>query len=344
LITIQDIANKAGVSATTVSNVINGKINRVSPKTLEKINSIIEKSGYVPNLSARMLVSNSSRVVAIINIVENDSADGFLSDPFLSSFISAAEQTLREKGYYIMFRAVKNADDLNAFLRGWAVDGLFATGVFDGSGIVEALRESKKPVVLIDSYIKDLDGLVNIGLEDEKGAFIATKFLAESGHKRIVFAGAKIKPGGVVFKRFSGYKGALADAGIEFDASLVFEREFSTTETIALGREIAALEGVTAVFATADIMAAGIMTGLRESGKNVPGDISVMGFDDIFYSRLTNPKLTTIHQNMQRKGQVAADIMVGLLCGVTDPRLISSNKIVLPISLVERESVRIINS
>jgi LacI family transcriptional regulator len=337
LITIQDIANKAGVSATTVSNVVNGKANRVSAATLKKINAIIEESGYVPNMSARMLVSNSSRVVAIINHIENDSADGFLSDPFLSGFMSAAEATLRSQGYYIMFRAVKNEGELDAFLRGWAVDGLFVTGVFDGDGIADALRGSGKPVVLIDSYVKDLRGLVNIGLEDERGAYIATKYLIDHGHKQIAFAGAPIKSGGVVDKRFDGYKKALAESGLELSASRVFEREFATSVTIALGRELAMRSDITAVFATADILAAGIITGLSEGGKSVPRDVSVVGFDDIFYSRLTNPKLTTIHQNLQRKGQVAADIMVDLLCGAS--RDIPSDNIVLPIRLVERESV-----
>ncbi|MDL2300653.1 substrate-binding domain-containing protein, partial [Clostridiaceae bacterium OttesenSCG-928-D20] len=133
-----------------------------------------------------------------------------------------------------------------------------------------------------------------------------------------------------------GYKSALKSAGIEFDPELVFEREFTTHGTMELGAAIAKRSDITALFATADVMATGIMSGIQQSGKRVPEDFSIMGFDDINWCRMTNPMLTTIHQDAGKKGEVCADMMMRLLEG----QEIEETNIILPVSLVERNSVR----
>ena len=125
--TIKDIASATGVSATTVSNVIHGRAKRVSAETIEKINAAIKELGYVPNMSARSLVSNSSKVIGFVNHVIID------NDPLFSTSIGTIEQTLREHGYYLMLHTVETAEDLRAFLQNWNVDGLFFTGIFKDS-------------------------------------------------------------------------------------------------------------------------------------------------------------------------------------------------------------------
>ena len=124
MVTIKDIASVAGVSATTVSNVINGKQGRVSEQTIQKINKAIDELGYVPNMSARSLVSNSSKVIGFINHVVTDKDSNFMEDPFLSKFIGILERVLRENGYYLMLRTVDTPEQFKAFLRNWHIDGL----------------------------------------------------------------------------------------------------------------------------------------------------------------------------------------------------------------------------
>lgn len=336
MVTIDDIARIAGVSNTTVSNVIHGKTKRVSEKTIEKIQSIIDELGYIPNMSARALASSSSKVVALINHLDPKKSGNFLEDPFHSAFIGAVEQTLRVSGYYLMIRTIINCDDLKAFLRNWNVDGLFLTGVFQEEDIYETLSSLTTPVVLIDSYLDDYKRMINIGLQDFNGAYLATKHLISNNHSRIAFACPPLRRGGVVFKRLEGYKKALEESGIAFDESLVYEREFSISGTTELGKTISEREDITAVFATADVMAAGIMSGIQQSGKRVPDDVSIIGFDDINWCRMTHPQLTSVHQDANLKGEIAADYMMKLLEGDEIPK----REVILPVSLSVRDSVR----
>ncbi len=332
--TIKDIANAVGVSCTTVSNVIHGRSGRVSAETITLINEAIDRLGYIPNMSARSLVSSSSKVIGMISHLTANKKETIIEDPFHSAFIGSIEKTLRENGYYLMLRAVETTADLSAFLRNWNVDGLFFTGVFEDE-FYHTLNELDVPIVLIDSYVPSTK-MCNVGLEDYKGGYTATKYLIDRGHRRIAFASPTIKMRGVVSERFQGYKDALAEAGIEFLPDLVFEQELDTETTIGLGHCLASRDEITAVFATADILAAGIMAGIEQSGKHVPEDISIIGFDDINLCRLTSPTLTTVHQDAPLKGKLAVNFMLDML----DKNHLKEREIILPIQLVERNSVK----
>lgn len=332
--TIKDIAQAVGVSCTTVSNVIHGKTGRVSAETITRINEAIDKLGYVPNMSARSLVSSSSKVIGMISHLASNKKESIVEDPFHSAFIGSIEKTLRENGYYLMLRTVETTSDLINFLHNWNVDGLFCTGVFQDE-FFEALTNLKIPVVLIDSYVSH-PNICNVGLEDYEGGYTATRYLVDKGHKNIAFASPSIKEKGVVYERFQGYKDALKEASIPFRQNLVFEQELDTATTIALGTKLATRKDITAVFATADILAAGIMAGLNAAGKRVPEDISVMGFDDINLCQLTSPTITTIHQDAPLKGKLAVYFLMDKL----ENKPILKREVILPIHLVERQSVK----
>lgn len=335
MITIEDIAREAGVSATTVSNVIHGRTNKVSSHTVDLINEIIRERGYVPNLSARAMKTRSSKVVALINHLESRDQPKFMSDPFFMDLTGAVERALRERGYFLMIRAISEPDDLTAFLRNWNVEGLFMPGLFEDEPFYRVLQELRLPVVLTDSYVSNLGNMVNIGLDDFRGAQLATEHLIAQGHRRIVFAGPTVKTGGVVEQRLMGYRAALAQNEIPFDPALVFECEFSTSKMMEFGAQLAQRQDITAVFATADMLAAGIMSGLQQSGRMVPRDISVIGFDDINWARMTMPMLTTIHQDAAQKGRIAAECMIRLLEG--EP--VTQRNQSLPVQLIVRDSV-----
>ena len=332
--TIRDIARATGVSCTTVSNVIHGRDKRVSADTINKINLAIKELGYVPNMSARSLVSNSSRVIGFVNHVITRKDSNFMEDPFHSASIGSIEQALRENGYYLMLRTIETPEDLLSFLRNWNVDGLFFTGIFKDH-FFDVLSSLNIPIVLIDSYANQPD-LCNVGLEDFKGSFSATEYLIHRGHRRIAFASPNIRDGGVLQERFLGYKSALTKNNIPFDKSIVFEQEMDLASCRLVSRDICGHPDVTAVIASADVMAAGIMTGLSEQGRRVPEDISIIGFDDISLCRLVTPPLTTVHQDINQKGRIAVELMLDLLEGGEVP----DRHLVLPTCLVERQSVR----
>jgi len=332
--TIKDIAQMTGVSPTTVSNVINGKGGRVSAETISRINEVIKQLGYVPNMSARSLVNNSSKVVALINHSVLGQGTNFMEDPFHSSFIGILEENLRRHGYYLMIRTVADSEELLTFIRNWNVDGMFIIGIFKDA-FFQTLTTLHLPVVLIDSYVKH-PNICNIGLEDYQGSYQATKHLIECGHRHIAFISPNIVPGGVLHERLLGYYAALNDAGITPNDAYVFESANTFESYAKLAQTITSMPQLTGLVTTADIIAAGLLKSLLSLGKRVPEDYSIVGFDDLNISRLVTPALTTIHQDMYLKGQYAVDTMIECLNGLVSQK----KEVILPTELICRDSVK----
>jgi LacI family transcriptional regulator len=332
--TIKDIAREAGVSVTTVSNVIHGKSSHVAQETVERITDIIRKHNYTPNMSARALVNRSSRIIGVINHLIPHQAGSFLEDPFHGVLIGGIEQKLRERDYYMMMRTVEDENELLSLFGNWNLDGVILIGIFRDT-FFDKLTEMRKPILLLDSYIK-YKGILNVGLEDFQGGYLAAKYLIDKGHHNIVFASPPIHAQGVIHERFRGYKSALKEAGLPFSSKNVYEQEINIDDGKFLGYELSSRTDITAILATADILAAGIMSGLQEKGIRIPEDKSIIGFDDLFLSRITSPQLTTVHQDINLKGQLAASLLADFLEGKKDiPR-----SIIMPICLTERNSVK----
>ena len=334
--TIKDIALEAGVSTVTVSNVIRGAKSHVSQETCDKITKLIEKYHYTPNMMARTLVTKNSHLIGFINqaeVVKNASDIGDIQpDPFYGILLRSIEFYLSRKDYYLMAKTVSTEEEFQSVCDNWNLAGLIVYGVHSGSFFNKKLK-IKSPCIFIDSYLDD-DGNYNVGLEDYKGAYKATEYLIEKGHKNIAFISPIIFDTGVVHERFEGYKNALKDAGIEFSQKNVYEVS-TLSSGIASGEKLAERNDITAVFATADLLALGIMSGLQRKGKKVPEDISVMGFDDIFESTLSVPPLSTVRQDVRQK----ADATVNKLIDLIEGKEVVKNTI-LPIQIIERASVK----
>lgn len=337
MVTLKDIAAEAGVSITTVSNVVHNRTSRVSPERVAKIWEIIEREHYVPSMSARSLANDDSSIIGMITHMTPQNLGSTMSDPFLGTFVEGIESRTRKEGYFLMIRSVEDARELDSLSRSWRLSGLILTGMFQDE-FFQCAKKLGIPFVLIDSYI-DQNDVYNIGLEDEKGGYLATKHLLENGHRVIAFASPSIRVGGVVEKRLLGYRRALSEFGVAFDPSLVYTQEISVEEGRHLGHVLSGKKEITGIFASADILAAGIMAGLREKGVSVPQDKSIVGFDDNYLCQLTNPCLTTIHQDAEQKGILATDMILAQLRN--EP--IAERSVILPVSLVERESVRNLN-
>ncbi len=337
MVTLKDIAAEAGVSITTVSNVVHNRTSRVSPERVAKIWEIIEREHYVPSMTARTLANADSSIIGVITHMTPQNTGSTMSDPFLGTFVEGIESRTRAEGYYLMIRSVEDARALDFLSRSWHLSGLILTGMFQDD-FFTCTQRLGIPYVLIDSYIDQPD-VYNIGLEDEKGGYMATRHLLEKGHRVIAFASPSVRPGGVVEKRLQGYQRALAEFGVGYDPSLVFTQEISVEEGRRLGVALSEKKHITGIFASADILAAGIMAGLRERGVRVPEDKSIVGFDDNYLCQLTNPTLTTIHQDAEQKGILATDMILAQLRGEEIPQ----RSVILPVSLVERESVRDLN-
>ena len=163
MVTLKDIAAEAGVSITTVSNVVHNRKSRVSEKKVAKIWEIIEREHYVPSMSARSLANDQSAIIAMVTYITPRTTGSTVSDPFMSSVAASVEQRTREAGYYLMLRSAESVAALEGLIHSWRLSGLIMTGLFQDS-FFDAVAKLGIPVVLIDSYVDD-PNICCVGLE-----------------------------------------------------------------------------------------------------------------------------------------------------------------------------------
>ena len=341
--TLKDIADKAGVSMMTVSNVINGKHSRVSAKTIEKVNAIIKECGYVPNLSARNLTNRTSSIVGIVIPLDEDSLDeNYLENPYVSAMVGTIEKELRLNGYYTMLRSVSRGQEITSLFKNWNVDGIIFLYPDDTGYInqfVESLQQgnadSPCPVAIFDSHMS-VPRLINVCSDDEKGLYLSTKYMINRGHSQIAFV-ADYRGSHLLTQRFKGYCRALEESGIPFREEFVFLNPPSYEGGIAAGKAIASCRlKPTAAVTTADICAIGIMEGARLGGLRVPVDLSVMGYDDLTLCQYTSPKLSSVSQNISQKALQATQM---LLKKIREKDMEIPNRVTMDVEIVERQSV-----
>lgn len=337
MIRIKDIADKAGVSPTTVSNVLHGHTKKVSPETLDRINRILEELNYIPNMGARMLAKNGSKIIGVtINYPRREEKNA-VQDPFNSALVGSLSEAIQKHGYYMMFCAADGVDQILKLAATWNIDGLIMLGI-DAAQCRQIKQSTDKPVVFIDSYFRDCDfEYENVGLDDEEGGYQMTKYLLENGHRKITFLADVPQPAGVDWWRLQGCKRALAEAGVPFTEKnfIPFSRNYYQRQE-DLKALVPRLNEFTALFFASDYYAANAINIFYDYGIFVPRDISVVGFDDNHFARMIRPQLTTVRQNVERKGAEAVDLIVKLIRG--EP--IEDRNIRLPIDLIVRDSVR----
>ena len=330
-IKLSDIADEAGVSVMTVSNVMNGKHARVSKVTIARVREIADRLGYVPNIPARSLKASRSHIIAALVPVGTNNS--LLVSPHTVAVIGGVEQHLRHHGYHVLLRGIEHEDDIAQAIRGWSLDGAILVEFPDAT--IDRIRVDGVPLVAIDSYSAN-PRTIGVRTDDHRGGWLAGAKLTDAGHHRMLFAGPPFEGMGVVGQRWEGFRSACIAAGIDH-ADIHTEQVLTTFEDgRALGlRLMRDHPDVTAVFATADVLAVGIMAGVTQSGGSVPGDLSVIGFDDLDISAYTAPGLTTIAQDMSAKVAEAARIILDEIESGEGPHAPVS----LGVRLIERGSV-----
>ena len=336
--TLKDIAEMAGVSTMTVSNVINGKTSRVSQKTRDKINSIIEEYNYVPNMNARSLSNNSSHIIGVVTFLEDkDYASGYnyFENPYVSTMIGTIETELHKNGYFTMLQSVSRSSDILSLVKNWNVDGMILVFPTSAENLDKLMDAANCPIAAFDSNYSH-PNLINVISDDEKGLYLSTKYMINHGHTEIAFA-ADYEGNIVLTKRFNGYKKALEDSHIPFRPEYIFSYPPSYEGGIEAGRAIAGSKSpITAVVTTADICAIGIMEGARLGGYRVPIDLSVIGYDNLNLCQYTVPKLTSVSQNVPKKARLATEL---LLKKIHDNESDSNLGEIMDVEIVDRQSV-----
>ena len=334
MIRIKDIADRAGVSPTTVSNVIHGKTGRVSKATVEKINRILKEMEYVPSISARMLANNSSGLIGVaLGFMKKGNASSF-EDPFVSAMLGNLEYQIREHGYYMMLVARHEQDDIMQQALGWNFDGMIAMALKEKE-IAERSERLGKPLVTIDQYLPPELGVRSITMDDRGGAYQMSQYLIGKGHKKFLFLSDCDL--GVDHYRWLGVRQAMEEAGIEdFESRHIVipwnpeQREKAYEEMLPFFKK------QTALFFSSDYYALEASNFLQNRGIKVPEEISIAGFDDVTYATLARPKLTTVHQMVDGKARRAVEVLMHLI----QDEPVQKDIPPLPTTLVERESVR----
>jgi LacI family transcriptional regulator len=328
---MRDVAQAAGVSAMTVSNVLHGRSARVSTATVRAVEEAIARLGYVPNGAARALSARASGIVALVYPAADDGAPA-LSNPHDSVLVGEVERAVARSGRHLMILSSRDVLTTAASLRTWSVDGVIVLGIF-AEQVHELRARAGVPMVFVDT---DAPGTSGVGIDDRLGGHLAGAHLGGLGHRAHAFVGPDATVGGVVQERHLGWSTALQERGVDARSAptlTVAAASYDAGRTAA--EHLLALPAPpTAVFCTADVLAVGLLHGLARAGVRVPHDVSVVGFDDTPECRYVQPALTTVRQDVGAKGRTAAELLDRLVAGdSTTPA-----RTVLPVELVVRDS------
>ena len=335
MVTIKDMAEILGISTTTVSNVIHGKTSQVSQKTVEKVEKLLEEYEYVPNINARNLANNSSRIIGMVIKGRRDRIDNLIANSFFGDLVSAIEAETRARGYFMMLYISDDINELMRHVSTWNVDGLVMIGILHDD-FARIKSRYKKPAVLIDSYApRNVADYVNVGLDDEQACYDMADYLLENGHRKIAFLADNME--GVDYQRYMGFLRAMHDHGVGTDEDNLIMIHPGILERRSNMREIyEKSKNFTDFMCCSDYYAAMLISDFTDRGVKIPEEVSFTGFDDDAMSRLVRPKLTTIHQNIREKGRVAVDCLEKLIRGEE----LEKKNYTLPVEMVFRDSVK----
>ena len=334
MVTIKELAKRLNLSTTTVSNVIHGKTKEVSPSTIERVQKALIEYDYIPNINARNLAQNKSKIIGVAMKARADKSPNLFSDPFIAEMVGGIEKIIRNSGYFMMIYVSHDLKEIMKQVSTWNVDGLIAFGI--GDDAIGMIRERyKKPIICIDGYLTGgHPEIVNIGLEDEKGTYDAIRHLIGKGHRKIAFLSDDVDI--VDRERLKGFRRAVEEAEIGYrEEDFLRLHPWEDKIEASLDEISDRLRAYTAVFCVSDLYAVRLMTFLNDRGVRVPEDISVVGFDDNLLGKFFRPALTTVHQDAEKKGTLAAETLISMLNGKEVPE-----DIVLETYLVVRDTVR----
>ena len=326
---IKDVAKEAGVSIATVSRVLND-IDVVNEDTKKKVLDAIKKLGYRPNIVARSLKTQKTKTVGIL---VPDISSGFYPE-----IVRGAEDVANIYDYNVIlcnsdFDDEKEKEYLRV-LREKMVDGVLYMSSSLQSEILELINELNVKTVLVETKDKE-ETLPSVTIDNIKASEEATNYLINKGAKKIAFVGAKEDSINAWGDRYLGYKKALEEKNIEIDKELIYTKSLKVkTGYEAVERFESNKKNYDGVVCASDEIAMGVINALREMGKRVPEDVSVIGFNDNDVASVFYPKITTIKQPSYDMGSVAMRMLIKLL----NKKEIEESQFVLDYTLIERDS------
>lgn len=324
---ILDVAERAGVSRSTVSRVLNNN-GRVDPETKQKVLAAMKELNYQPSQVARNLRRKETNLIAVLIPC--------ISNPFFGSLVQGIEEVAVRKGYHVILcnmgeDPVRQMEYLRMLERK-QVDGVILTALRNPLEEVKSYLQYG-PIVLASEYVED-DSLPAVIIDNIKAAEHAAEHLILKGHKRIGFING---PEHIVLcrDRQKGYVQTLEKYEIPVSYDLIMYSDFTIEGGFQCAKQLLALkEKPSAIFAANDEMAVGVIQAVQEQGLRVPQDVAVVGFDNVQVSRVVQPNLTTIDQPIVQMGVQSMELLMSYLEG----DVLEDKRIVLEVNLCIRES------
>jgi LacI family transcriptional regulator len=322
--TIRDVARVAGVSVSTVSRVLNGKTD-VAERTRQAVYEAMDAISYTVSPVALSLVGARTRLLGVLA--------RHLSEEFSTALIRGIFEVGEREGYDVFLTASLRSRDRTAALLRSVCDGLIVVSPGLDTEPDLALLEKGRPVVFFERHESSPESAL-VTTTNRQGVSELIRHLVGLGHRRIGFVTGRMSlPSSR--ERLEGYREALDEAGILHDPSLIIEGSFDRQSGLLAGRTLLGLPArPTAIVASNDLEAFGVLLAAQEAGLRVPDQLSVAGFDDIPMSEHVHPPLTTVHQPMYEMGVRAARMLIGWVEGERP----EPSQVVLPTHLVIRGS------
>ena len=307
--TIYQVAERAGVSLSTVSRVLNGKasVNKVLKERVEKA---VKELNYRPNSVARSLANNRTDSVGVL-VPE-------LNAPFFGDLMQAVESTLRAADKHVIISVGRNCleteKDAVEFLISRNCDALIMHAEALPDEYLLELNQSKLPVALVNRRVEGLAEACT-SLDNEKGGYLATRHLLELGHKDIAYISGPTDKCDASL-RLEGHKRALSEAGLPINPQLIFNGDYSEEDgKIGLLELMARDVPFTALVCANDWMASGAISCARDLGMSLPHDLSVVGFDDVVFAHHVFPRLTTVSNPIAEMAEMSAKYILNKVYG-----------------------------
>ncbi|WP_158818909.1 LacI family DNA-binding transcriptional regulator [Methylocapsa sp. S129] len=325
--TIRDVASEAGVSPATVSRYLNKSIV-LPPDTAARIEQACKKLDYRPNQLAKRLSLGSSELIGLVTPE--------IANPFFAALAAAAEDEARRAGYALLIVSTGGDPQMEIAniqrLDSHHVDGLIVLTNRPDDGRLRQMITGRKDVVLLDEDVPGAE-VARIFVDNEQGAYAATRHLLDAGHRRIAHIGGP-KDLFSTRERFEGFSRAMREAGARLDEALIRFGAYDRDSGLAAIRDFANLKAPTAVFTGSDYIAIGVLAGLRQMGLSAPRDLSIVGFDDMPFVDMMHPPLTTVRQPIEGMGRLGVRTLLAQIKGEATASLAR-----LPVELVLRDSV-----
>jgi LacI family transcriptional regulator len=329
-LTLERVAELAGVSRSTASRVINGQ-DGVRPEIRRRVLDVVEITGFVPHAAARSLAGQRSR---ILGLAIRQTTEQVFSDPYFAALVQGVSRACNERDQTLslfLFESAGEHDHLPArLLRTKLIDGLVITATYADDPLVWQLTEAGIPLVVVGEVSNP--EIATVDADNHGGAALAAKHLVGLGRQRIGTVTGPMRSGAAA-TRFVAFERALAAAGQPLQPDLVVEADF-TDDGGYLAAQKLIPQQPDAIFAFSDRMALGVLRALGEAGRSVPDDVAVVGFDDLPPARLARPSLTTIRQEVEQAGSEAVALLLERIADPSTP----ARRVELPTTLVVRES------